>query len=134
MNNSQILIWGDNMKRQISICIFLAFLVIVLAWIYIIVFNADKERGSKQSTQDNSQYIDSSENAVQIDNPYETNRYYALADHGRVSVYHANTQELYMETGIEASALPEELQESLSSGLFFTTEEELYDFLESYSS
>ena len=44
------------------------------------------------------------------------------------------TQEYYMETGIESDCLPIELQEKLTNGIFFQTEKELYDFLESYSS
>lgn len=134
MNNSQILIWGDYMKRQISICIFLAFLVIILAWVYIIVFNTAQRKERDLPTEENSQNIGNSEISVKIDNEYETNLYYALDDNGRVSIYYANTQALHLETGIETSTLPAELQEELSSGLFFKTEAELYDFLEGYSS
>ena len=31
----EILIWGDKMKRQVSISIFLAILLIFLVWLYI---------------------------------------------------------------------------------------------------
>ena len=39
-----------------------------------------------------------------------------------------------METAIELDVLPLEIQEKIDSGIFFQTEQELYDFLESYSS
>jgi hypothetical protein len=39
-----------------------------------------------------------------------------------------------METGIEASLLPIEVQAQLDFGIYFKTDVELFDFLESYSS
>ena len=40
----------------------------------------------------------------------------------------------YDETTIQLSDLPERLQEKVTEGLYFTDEEELYAFLENYSS
>ena len=39
-----------------------------------------------------------------------------------------------METGIITSTLPEEIQSQAKEGIRFQTLEELFDFLESYSS
>lgn len=53
---------------------------------------------------------------------------------GRVVVYRAQTMELYMETGIRTTSLPQELAGQLADGIGFVDEAGLFDFLESYSS
>ncbi len=122
------------MKRQMSICIFLAIIVIVLTLLYI-KFN--NENGRNQTDDTTAPIENSTENNTQSltsSNEYSTYYFYAKNDNGRISVYDVKTQTLYMETGIEVEFLPEELQQELESGIYFKTEEELYDFLESYSS
>ena len=122
------------MKRQISICIFLAIVVIALTLLYIKFSNEtarnklpDNTENVEKTTENNTQSIISS-------NEYITYYFYAKNDNGRISIYDVKTQTLYMETGIEVGLLTEELQQELESGIYFKTEEELYDFLESYSS
>ena len=119
----EILIWGDNMKRQISVSILLAMLVITLALLYIKFSNETKV-----------------ENEVKKDEPISVNQeyvvypYYIKAEHGRLVVYENNSGEIFMETGIGIYALPYDIQLNLEPGIFFSSEQELYDFLESYSS
>ena len=60
--------------------------------------------------------------------------FYILEQDHRLVVYEAKTGRLYMDTGIFANDLPAELYEELKIGIFFETEADLYDFLESYSS
>ena len=50
------------------------------------------------------------------------------------TIYDTKTEELFMETGIEVSLLPIEVQAQLDFGIYFKTDVELFDFLESYSS
>lgn len=70
---------------------------------------------------------------VNTDNP--TVFLYVIKDSGgRAIVYHAQSMELYMETGIRTAELPEEVRDRLISGIGFSDEESLFDFLESYSS
>lgn len=130
----QILIWGDYMKRQISICIFLSIIVIFLAFLYI-KFNNETGRGKREpisfesttETEDNEPFVSSGNN-------YVTYYFYAVEEDGRISIYDVKSQTLYMETGIEVDVLPLEIQQKLESKIFFETEGELFDFLESYSS
>ena len=126
----EILIWGDNMKRQMSISIILSILVIVLAWLYIKDFNKRRENNDNLVTENNI----SKEEAITISQEYENFDFYIKSEDGSVSVFHVKTQELFMETGIETYTLPNEIRNQLNSGIFFETEDELYDFLESYSS
>ena len=126
----EILIWGDNMKRQISVSIFLAILVIALAWLYIKFNNETKPKENVITTENDV----SKENAVTISQEYISSKYYIKAEYGRVVVYESKSQEVYMETSIEVKLLPRDLQERIETGIFFQTDAELYDFLESYSS
>ncbi len=61
--------------------------------------------------------------------------YYLSISDNRVVVYREDGQTVYMETDITAEDLPDDvLQELLSQKRVINTEEDLYDFLESYSS
>ena len=126
----EILIWGDNMKRQVSVSIFLAILVIVLAWMYIKFRN---ETGPKENTITTENDV-SKENSVTISQEYISSKYYIKAEYGRVVVYETKNNKIFMETSIEVRLLSEDLQEKIMAGIFFQTDAELYDFLESYSS
>ncbi len=126
----EILIWGDNMKRQVSVSIFLAILVIVLAWLYIKFNNETSPKENMISTENDV----SKEQSITISQEYISCPYYIKAVHGRLVVYETKSQEIFMETSIEIYTLPSEIQEKLEPGIFFQTEGELYDFLESYSS
>lgn len=53
---------------------------------------------------------------------------------GYVIIYHADRQTIYEYTTIPVSSLPEEIQEQIQVGKGVTGEQELYEFLENYSS
>lgn len=61
-------------------------------------------------------------------------RYYLKEENGTVSVYKGETQELFEKTSIPFQKLPTEIQTEIRQGKFFSGEEELFDFLENYSS
>lgn len=61
-------------------------------------------------------------------------RYYVKNPDGYVSIFYPNTDTLYFETSIVTLMLPEELQKEIENGKYFTTQEQLYHFLESYTS
>lgn len=124
------LIWGDNMKRQMSVSIFLAILVIALAWLYIKYNNEIQPKNETITTENNV----SKEQSITINQSYITCPYFIKENDGRLVVYLTKTQEIYMETGIESERLPIDIKEKLETGIFFENEEDLYDFLESYSS
>lgn len=65
----------------------------------------------------------------------EEEYYYLAIQNNKVVVYRADGQTVYMETDIPAQDLPDDvLQELLTQKRIVNTEEDLYDFLESYSS
>lgn len=119
-----------NMKRQVSVSIFLAIIVIALTWLYIKFNNETSPKENVFTTENDI----SKEESVTISQEYITCPFYIKEEDGRLIVYESKTQQIYMETSIEMHLLPEELIEKLDTGIFFQTEGELYDFLESYSS
>ena len=127
----EILIWGDNMKRQISISIIFAIFLIILVWMYIKFYNENGLADPKISTEISSE---KEEENIPISKEYQSFKYYIKDEQGKVVVYTMKKHEFYMETGIFTYTLPTEIQTKLLAGIFFETEAELYDFLESYSS
>ena len=57
-----------------------------------------------------------------------------LEEDGFVAVYEADRKTRYSTTGIQLDELPEELQQEIQQGKVIESEEQLYNFLESYSS
>lgn len=126
------------MKRNTSICIFL---LIIFGLILLFVFFGkavpDQPQNVPQDLPQTTEKIPETENseAVIISSKEETDCAYLIrSDAGRLSVYLSDGCTLYLNTGIAASALPEEMQEKLTDGIRISTEQELMDFLESYSS
>lgn len=58
----------------------------------------------------------------------------AKSFNGMVVILNSDGKTVYEYTDINVGTLPEELSQSISEGLVFETEEELYNFLENYSS
>lgn len=60
--------------------------------------------------------------------------YFLINEDHNVVVYDKTLENVYMSTGIHMEDLPESLQEEIHYMKYVETEEELYNFLESYSS
>ena len=61
-------------------------------------------------------------------------RFFIKEADGLVNIYREDGTTLYETTDIPVSLLPEALRQEISAGKGVTTEQELYDFLENYSS
>ena len=118
------------MKRQISVSIFLAILVLVLAWLYIKFSNETSPKENVITTENEI----SSEEALTISQEYISYPFYVEEQDGRLVVFKNPEKEVYMETSIEIELLPMDLKEKIKDRIYFKSEFELYDFLESYSS
>lgn len=118
------------MKRNLSICIFLFFLFLVSA---AVLFNYRKESEEILPDSQETQYREP-ETVINSNKEIKSYQYIILEDQGRLSVYCSDNRTLYMNTGIPVNALTDELKTRLPSGICFETEEELYEFLENYSS
>lgn len=60
--------------------------------------------------------------------------YYLIEEFGYVNIYLADRETIYEYTNITMDMLPAALQSEISEGKGMTSERELYDFLENYSS
>ena len=119
-----------NMKRQVSVSIFLAILVIALTWLYIKFNNETSPRENIISTENDVK----NEPSITISQEYMNYPYYIKAEDGRLVVFETKSNQIFMETSIEINTLSQEMIEKLDQGIFFESEGDLYDFLESYSS
>lgn len=88
----------------------------------------EEENTKLADTGKNEPDVTESLNVVE---PYE---YILLEEKGYVAVYHTDRKTLYAATDILLSNLPEELQKEIKQGRYIGSEEELYSFLENYSS
>lgn len=124
-----------NMKRQISICIILTTMAIILGMLYMKINNDSSINSPENNTENSTLSTDEkSTDSITSSNEYVNYYFCAKNEDGRVAIYDTKTQTLYMETSIETRFLPEEIQKELKVGIYFKTDEELFDFLESYSS
>lgn len=64
----------------------------------------------------------------------EIGGYYLMANDGHVCVYYEDMQTMYLTTGIALDRLPDEVRQEVLDKKYIKNEEELYNFLESYSS
>ena len=74
------------------------------------------------------------EDTVESGNVYETPKFYLKQSGDYLTVYVSATDEVYFETDIPVADLPAELQDEVKEGIDFYDLEDLYNFLESYSS
>lgn len=125
----QILIWGDEMKRKISICIIVLIAVIVL----IILFTNEKKETMPKETE-TLEVTEETETVLPANTDNIHYAYLVKAREQKLVVYCSDGETVYFETGITVRSLSESMQQKAEDGIGFFTEADLYDFLESYSS
>ena len=114
------------MNRNISICF------IVLSMIVIIFLTISIRNEETKLAEPTTEYNET-ETVIQVDNENEYYKYIIKCVDSRLEVY-MNDNSLFMETGILYDELPEEIKQKIKTGLPIMDDEQLYDFLESYSS
>ena len=125
----QILIWGYEMKRKISICIIVLIAVIVL----IILFTNEKKETMPKETE-TLEVTEETETVLSANTDNIHYAYLVKAREQKLVVYCSDGETVYFETGIAVRSLSESMQQKAEEGIGFFTEADLYDFLESYSS
>ena len=123
----QILIWGDEMKRKISICI----IVLIAVIVFIILFTNEKKETKPTETLE---VTEETEAVLPANTDNIHFAYLVKATEQKLVVYCSDGETVYFETGISVKSLSESLQQKAEDGIGFFTEADLYDFLESYSS
>lgn len=77
---------------------------------------------------------ETTEDTVESMNSLSSEIYYLKSNGDYLAVYKGTSSDVYFETDLKPEDLPETLQQELNSGLEFDSLEELYSFLENYSS
>jgi hypothetical protein len=122
------------MKRKLSICFFVACFFAVIGINSMSLRNSkDTQPGTEASTETDLE-TDLEVNSIVNQNSKSDDKYIIFSEDGILVVYYADRTTVFFNSGVRADALPSELQECLSTGISFTNETELYEFLENYSS
>lgn len=125
-----------NMKKTNRIRIFFVLTALTVCVAYYSGYHYMLERNKEKEsiTAEENKKEDEKLSAVESANMTQPHRYLVMDDDGYLCVYMDNTDTLYMYTDIRTSELPEKLKEEIKTGKVFQNLEELYLFLESYSS
>jgi hypothetical protein len=121
-----------NMKRNLSICFFAA------CFLAVIGISSQSER-TQEPDVENAEAKTERESETEPDVPVTVisqpeYKYIIFSEDGVLVVYYADSTTVFFNSGIRKETLPDELKERLTDGIAFATEEELYEFLENYSS
>ena len=120
------------MKRQIVICVVLFLVLIIFVLLLGSISNSNSPKDSEKETEQIQTEMQTEE-TTKISKDFEYG-YYILESEGRLTVYETTNHTVFLETAIKASLLSDEMKEKLKNGIYFKTDKDMYDFLESYSS
>ena len=117
------------MKKQISICLFLlAITAGILTW------KITEIKKPEEPVLPSSEEPSDSERTAESMQIAPTVKYYLLLEDDTIFVYAADHQTLCYEISVKNRPLSAECEKQLATGLSFYSDEELYEFLENYSS
>lgn len=105
-----------------------------ITWICVVLllcmaYYGSYELGEKRKGQESRQ-----ENETQVVTGDGENTYLLKEENGEVLVYQSDGKTLYESTGIQVSALPQDMQNEIAAGKTIEDSASLYSFLENYSS
>jgi transcriptional antiterminator len=127
------------MKHKYSICVLFGLLLIC---ILIAVFSTvEQKRIKRQETTEPQETleVEAKPDATETESVTSSKEegsysYIILEEDGHLLVYYSDNMTVFFDSGIPAGNLPESLLAELETGIRFSDEEELYEFLENYSS
>lgn len=122
------------MKQKYSICIFISLILIFVVIILFTTADKTKNNTTEQSKMQETESQESNEEAVYSSKTEESYQYIIFDVDGHLLVYYADNSTVFFDTGIQTKNLSEDMKSALEKGIRFQTEEELYEFLENYSS
>lgn len=96
---------------------------------------ADEEREGEETEEEIEETMQSPVKELPKEDAEENSgNYYLMACDGMVCVYQEDMKTVYLVTGIMLDQLPDEVRQEILDKKYIKNEEELYNFLESYSS
>lgn len=129
----QILIWGDNMRRNLGICIFVLFVIAVGVTVVMDNIDTGSTTVDTKDYEINTEFVDT-EAMIKTNASISENGYYIGVLNNNIVVYENDGQTVYINTEIDVSHLSENTIEKLNKKILCQNLNEVYDLLESYSS
>ena len=128
------------MKKTTSICLFtgMIFLLLILT-VYLLFTQQNAGAGKKDISAATEEILAENDTAENIRTTesiaiYEPYTYVIKQKDGILVVYQSHGVTEFFETNIRVRDLDEEMIKKSENGIFFSNDQELYAFLESYSS
>ena len=118
------------MNRKTGICILVCLVLLLLFGIWY------QRRANQNTTHAETETVSQTEETIPTGSPTPAETYtyiVRMQDHALV-VFLNDGQTVYMQTGIRAENLSPDMQKQAENGIGFSSQERLFDFLESYSS
>ena len=137
MENCGYYLWVILMNRTNRIRIFLVTTCMSACLSFSLGYQIMKEWKDRQeqfAARETEQSVTEEETELSISNVYTAYEYMIVEEEGYLLVYMKDLKTVYMYTDIQLLELPDELQEEIHMGKPFWDLEELYAFLENYSS
>ena len=123
-------VWGDIMTKTNRIrASFILGAAILTGAGYL--WNASLETASEKKQEKSKSKQEEMKETASSETPYE---YVIVNDNGYLTVYQKDLKTVYFQTDIPYAELHTELQKKIDQGYLIQDAEELYDFLENYSS
>lgn len=114
-----------------SVLLFLALLTAGYRFSYRMMM--DRQEKAAENTQMKNEIVQAEGQAMDLETEHEGG-FYICSLHGYTAVYLDDKKTIYEVTGIELASLPGEVRREVEAGKYVKTEQELYAFLENYSS
>ena len=127
----------ETMKKKYMIGLFAVifiFSVLLTAGYQISYDHVTRQQAALDHEVTDTRSITAEGAAVEENGEDSEEGYYLCEMQGFVTVYLSDRQTIYELTEIPLSDLPEEVQQEIAAGKYIPTQEELYGFLENYSS
>ena len=123
-------VWGDIMTKTNRIrASFILGAAILTGAGYL--WNTSLETAPEKTQEKSKPKQEEMKETASSETPYE---YVIVNDNGYLTVYQKDLKTVYFQTDIPYAELHTELQKKIDQGYLIQDAEELYDFLENYSS
>ena len=133
-------ICSDGMKKTTSICLFTGMIFLLLVMVVYLLFTqqdtGEKEQDLAAATEEMPAETDTEKELKTTESlaVYEPYAYIIKQKDGILVVYQSDGITEFFETNIRIRDLNEDMVKKLENGIRFSDDQELYAFLESYSS
>lgn len=122
-----------NKKYSIGFILLLLTVLVLISGAYEFSYDMAKEKAREEKLTDYQNQTDG--NSLETDGTAKkADCFYLFEEHGFITVYLSDKETVFEYTSIEVNDLPDELITEIQNGKYVKDVDELYNFLETYSS